>query len=522
MKKFFRYMFLISVFCFIFTNVSFAATKVTENSGIKIFISGKQIKFSSTPVTVNGEVLLNVSELVVKLGVPNDSKHLIIDKSKKNLTINNNEDQIKMVTNSTKATVNMISKTLNSAPIVYKTMLYIPVKSTAELLGFKFAWDASAKSAYIQSTDNYNKVKSILEKAFKTTIAKDKYSLVFTSDWYDPADTYDKYISLVKVDRSKKIRVSKYEIEGQEEAPFYSQNYIVNNTQYEYQKPEVAKDGTILENEQMEKTVLTEKDRVGWFLQDDVSQFVISDILYCGLLIEENQKENKIIFKGDVYIPTRAVDVKPEVSKAHTEITVNQSTNLIKKIVRQYNQSESLKSGKTLLNATDTYDYRDFNGDFSGEYNGKAAKELKTALDSTKIKPDNISDNEDKIMSQLASKTMNVFVDGAYENPYEIKTTEGMMFINFKNKKDFDLYNTLSMDAKKIFINKIIQTNYLDYIRTEIVYGMVTYDSYIYGVTAAAFGTVSEKMILTEFDEGSYFTLVMQDKENNTYWDYMD
>lgn len=73
MRKFVRYLLLIAVVAsLIFTNISFAATKVVEDPIVKTFVSGKQVKFNSVPITVNGEILLNAHELLVKLGVPNE------------------------------------------------------------------------------------------------------------------------------------------------------------------------------------------------------------------------------------------------------------------------------------------------------------------------------------------------------------------------------------------------------------------------------------------------------------------
>jgi len=236
MKRILRILLLTMFIISIYTDVSFAANQVIECPSIKIFAGGKQVKFNGVPITINGEILLNANELLVKLGIPNDSKHNItVDKNKKKIVINNGNTSIKMTTNSTKATVDKSSKILNTAPIVYKNKYYIPVKSTVQLLDKKFAWDDEQKSIYIQKVSDYNKVKSILDKAIAATKATDKYivkHLLDSTSYYKDDPTVSKDESVGKVDKDKMIMTINSNNEDSDFGQRTSQHYIFNSYLY--------------------------------------------------------------------------------------------------------------------------------------------------------------------------------------------------------------------------------------------------------------------------------------------------
>ncbi len=362
-----------------FSNVSFAASKVVETPTIKTFVSGKQVKFNTVPISVKGEILISADELLAKLGVPNDSKHIIVGKNKKNLTIDNGKIKIKMTTNSNKATVDKTSKTLNSAPIIYKNKLYIPVKSSTQLLGMKFAWDNIEKSVYIQTVNDYNKVKAILDKAIKTTKKVDKYIVNYSN-----ATSVNKFTSENKIDKNKMIDFSKCESSN-----INIDYYLVNNTLYRYYPLENRE---ILPNEEewVLKSFSKEQCQL-WISQDDVSKFVISDILYCGLNIEDSEKDNTIKLKGNVYLNEGKAYLdmkghKVEPIDAYSEIYINKSNYLITKINHTYSEYQKKASeNKKLYTTTESYTYKDFNGDFSNDFSDKTLDEIKKALKETKI-----------------------------------------------------------------------------------------------------------------------------------------
>ena len=503
-----------------FSYISFAAVKVIESPIIKTFVSGKQVKFNSAIITVNGEILINANELLPKLGVPNDSKHIVVDKSKKNLTIINGKINIKMKINSNKAIVDKSTKVMNSTPIIYKDKFYIPVKSTSQLLGMKFAWDDREKSTYIQTADNYNKVKTIVNKAITTTKARNKYSvdyLITTSK--------DKYTSTNNVDKDKNIMVTKSVFESQILGTFGMNFYLFDNLNYTHYILTEEQKEKLPDEEEWQRSAYSNKQSYVWINQGDVSKFVISDILYCGLTIEDSVKENTIKLKGNVYLQQREefldkIDYNVEPISTYSEIHINKSKNLITKIYNKYSEYQKKPStDKTFYSYEQTYEYKEFNGDFSGDYDDETLDDIKTALKETKIYASEKEAEEAKI-NDLSSGTDKIFIDGAYNNPYEIKTTEGIMFIIIKNENDFKTFNKLSDNSKKLFINKIIQDNYGDYMASETVFGMVTYNSKIYTLMATINKVAFEKLTLNEFKDGSQIIIVVQDKKNNTYSNY--
>lgn len=520
MKKSIVFLTLCIAVILTFSNVSFAASKVVESPIIKTFVSGKQVKFNSVPITVNGEILITADELLVKLGVPNDSKHIIVDKNKKSLTIDNGKIKIKMITNSNKATVDKSSKTLNSAPIIYKNKFYIPVKSATQLLGMKFAWDDIEKSVYIQTVNYYNKVKAILDKAITTTKEVDKYIVDFSG-----ASSLDKVTSVNKVDKNKMIMVSKAETVGHRPEPSNIDYYLVNNTWYQYYPLTEEERELIPDEEEWEKKFPSKTECQGWILQYDVSKFVISDILYCGLTIEDNLKDNTIKLKGNVYLHEdnvliNAIDYKVEPINTYSEICISKSNYLITKINLTYSEYQKKASkNKKLYSSSESYTYKDFNGDFSSDFDDNTLDEIKIALKETKIYL-NEKDAEEAKINDLTLSVDKIFIDGAYKHPYKIKTTEGIMFIVIKNENDFNTFNELSENSKKVFINEIIQNNYGDYLGCETVLGITIYNSKGYTFMETSHEADFEKLTLNEFQSPSKFTIVVQDKKKNTFKDY--
>lgn len=516
MKRFMQILILTVGIITVFTNVSLAASKVEENATIKVFVSGKQVKFNSVPITINGELLLNANELLASLGIPNDSKHIIVDKSKKNLIIKNGKTSIKMTTNSTKVTVDKSSKLLNSAPIVYRNKYYIPVKSTVQLLDKKFAWDYEQKSIYIQKTSDYNKVKSILDKAIATTKATGKYIVDHSHDsvsYYKDDPWTSKHESLGKVDKDKMIMTINGKSEDSHSEPGTRQYYIYNNnlyTKYSYK-------------EKWKKELLSKKDYKEWILNYDVSKFKISDILYCGLTIQENTKENSIILKGDVYLHINKREYDFEPIDTYLEFSINKSNNLISKITHNYNEySNSNYFGRYLYNSKETYEYKDYNGDFIVETPDESKMEFEDPKGKSDINgtPIELSNDEQSKIDALSSSVKKVAVDGAWKHPYNIGITQAIMFIVVKNQSDFDTFTKLSDDAKKVFINQIVQDNYGDYLGCETVYGMIYYNGKVYTDIITGYNTAPENVKLEKNDEGFDITIILQDKKNNTYKEY--
>jgi hypothetical protein len=518
MKRYFGCLLVIMAIVCVFINVSFAAGKIVESPAIKTFISGKQVKFSSAAVTVNGEVLLNYKDLLVKLGIPNDTKHIILDKSKKNLTIVNGKTKIIMTANAAKAKVNNAAKTLNTAPVLYKNQYYIPVKATVQLLGKKYAWDDTEKSIYIQNTSDYNKVKAILDKAVKSTVAVNRY-IVETSLDSSSKSSGDTFISKIKtvskIDKKNMQMTidSKFQdaVSG-DETGFY---YIYNG--YLYSKYSFS--------DKWEKQLLTKEDYEDMIKQFDISEFEITDTLYCGLTIEEKPKENKINLKGNVYLHIKGDKNDIEPVSTYLEISINKSKGLIIGVTHKHTeyQNYSESEDRSLDSSTESYTFRDFNGNFIIEVPDESKMEFEEESEGTgdNYEPVDIGQGEQAKLDGLKSKVEKLPVDGAWANPYNLDITEAIMFIVLKNQDDLDTFMELSDDAKKAFINDIIQDNYGDYLGCETVYGFVVYDSKAYASVTTGYETAAEVIELQDYsDTPAEIDVVKQDKKTNTYETY--
>lgn len=517
MKRILRILLLTMFIISIYTDVSFAANLVVECPSIKIFVSGKQVKFKSVPITINGEILLNANELLVNLGIPDDNKHITVDKNKKKIVINSGNYSIKMTTNSAQATVDKSSKVLNTAPIVYKNKYYIPVKSTVQLLDKKFAWDVEQKSVYIQKVSDYNKVKSTLDKAIAATKATDKYianHLLNTTSYYKDDPSVSKGQSVCKVDKNKMIMTINSYYEDSYFGQRTNQHYIFNS--YLYSK---------YSNEEkwQQKELLSKKDYGEWILNYDVSKFKISDILYCGLTIKENIKENSIILKGPVYLHVNKKEYNFEPVDMYLEFIINKSNNLINKITHNYSEyQDSNYSGRYLYTSKETFEYKEYNGAFIVEIPDESKMEFEDPKGKSdmNVAPFELSNEEESKIGDLSSSINKVAVDGAWKHPYNIDVTQAIMFIVIRNQNDFNTFSNLSDNAQKVFINQIVQDNYGEYIGCETVYGLVYFKGEIYTGIITGYSTAPENVRLEKYDEGFEITIIVQDKKNNSYKNY--
>ncbi|EMS73689.1 copper amine oxidase N-terminal domain-containing protein [Ruminiclostridium cellobioparum] len=363
MKKIIAGLLSALLICLGVNSYSYAAVNIAESANVKVFVGGQRVRFSSNPIAVNGQILLNGKELLVKLGIPNDNKHIQLDKNQKNLIINTGKKQIKMTVDSTRAAVGKSSGVLNAAPVLYKNIYYIPAKSTAQLLDMKYAWDAEQKSVYIQKSSDYNRVKAVLDKAVAASKAAGRYEVEYSKESISDYGDYPvtgKASTVSKVDKEKMIMTIKGN--GRDSAngsdTGISEYYLYNN--YIYSK-NFFKD-------RWEKKLISEQEYRYWILNYDAGSFEISDILYCGLTIQENKKDNTILLKGNAFLHANKEDYEFEPVDTYLEISINKNNHLINRITLTH--SEYLDSdyfGRYLYSSSETYEYRNYNGNFAVE-----------------------------------------------------------------------------------------------------------------------------------------------------------
>lgn len=495
---------------------SYAAGNIAENANVKVFVSGQQVNFSSAPITVNGQILLNGKELLVKLGIPNDNKHIQLDKNQKNLIINTGKKQIKMTVNSTKATVGKSSSVLNAAPVFYKNIYYIPAKSAAQLLDMKYAWDEDEKSVYIQKLNDYNKVKAVLDKAVAASGAANKYIVEYSMESVLDDREYpvtDKVSATGKVDKKKKIMYASGDIDDFSGGNAGTVIYLYDNSAYTRNAGE----------EYWKKNLFTKQEYQEHLSFFDISKFKVSEALYCGLTFQENQNNKAILLKGNVYLHEVEEDIgllDPE--DTYLEISINKSNYLINSIERSFNKYVYIEDIADFhYSVRETLIYKNYNGDFTVEIPDESKMEFEDDDDSQNSGATiTLDKSEQSRINNLSAKAEKIPVDGAWENPYNLDSTEAIMFVIIKNKSDFDTFTGLSEGAKKVFINQIVQDNYGDYIGCQTVYGKVVYNGKAYAGITTGYGKEPESVTLEKYSFGTSVTVVIQDKRNNTYTEY--
>jgi len=136
------------------------------------------------------------------------------------------------------------------------------------------------------------------------------------------------------------------------------------------------------------------------------------------------------------------------------------------------------------------------------------------------VTPFELSNDEESKIGDLSSSINKVAVNGAWKHPYNLDVTQAIMFIVIKNQNDFDTFSNLSDNAKKVFINQIVQDNYGEYIGCESVYGLVYFKGKIYTGIITGYNTASENVKLEKYDQGFDITIIVQDKKNNSYKNY--
>ncbi len=147
------------------TTQSVQTPKPIEVPDIKIIMDGEITKFQKVPLSVSNSTLLPLRELLVKLGVPNDDKHIIYNGTEKSVTVWDGQTKIYLLINQKEAFVDDKPITLNAAPILYQNSTYIPLRFVAEALNRKVIWDGSMKAAFICDIAKYDSLKLLLDKS---------------------------------------------------------------------------------------------------------------------------------------------------------------------------------------------------------------------------------------------------------------------------------------------------------------------------------------------------------------------
>ncbi len=140
-----------------------AESKIVESPDISIIIDTAQLEMKQNPIVVKGNTLLPLRQLLINLGVKNDSKHIKWNPKDKSIYIEKGSRTITLKVDSKTAHVNGQAVSLSAAPLIYKGSTYIPVRFVSQCLNKRVVWHTQTRSVIITDSETYLKVKEILD-----------------------------------------------------------------------------------------------------------------------------------------------------------------------------------------------------------------------------------------------------------------------------------------------------------------------------------------------------------------------
>lgn len=327
------------------TNVTYSSTKIIENSDIRLVIDGKSFDISGIPILINGRTLLPLTDIMPALGIPRDEQHIIWNNSEKSISLIKDSSKILLVINKNKILVNNKEIVTDICPIIYKNRTYIPLSLISNCFERKVVWDSSSKTIAICSLDNYNSIKSTLDKCIASTNALRKYELIqnHNSDY--------EYVDTKETSKTHNFSQQIWDIDkrilsfSSNLYCLYSSGESSSNNYMIY-----AKDGksyTKVDDDpwKHETSIETEKNDM---LINDIGKLFDKSVYYSGLKKTINSETNEIILEGEV------IDI-PEIYKCdrvincHTKIVIDKNNYLIKQytafsnLIHRFNGEDYLK-----------------------------------------------------------------------------------------------------------------------------------------------------------------------------------
>lgn len=285
------------VIALVMQTFAFAAAEILEAPDVKIIIDGKLTKYEMAPVSINGNTLLPLREMLTHLGVPNDDEHIIYNSEDKSITVINGDTRIELFIGRQDAYVNGGKISLNVAPVIYEkySSTYIPLRFAAEALGKKVVWDGTSKSVLICDKEKFDSIRQILDRSNEETEKLESYKLAMDVS----AVTKSEYVSTktsidaeAAVDRTAK-KMSMKMLMSFLGLEFSVDTYYAGNSSY-VQEPFT---GSWYKQTYPQQ----EYDRL-FENQSNVNAMTNSDVLCTGLNQVTADNENEILLKGDVYL----------------------------------------------------------------------------------------------------------------------------------------------------------------------------------------------------------------------------
>jgi hypothetical protein len=341
-----------------------AKSTVKEDKTVKVVIDGVSMKISSAAI-INDSALMLSTEYFTALGIP--SKGLTWDKSKKNLTATKGKTVVKFAINSSTAYLNGKKVNLSVKPITYKGKAYFPADFVANCFDKKMVGYADTNTYFIINNADYTKNQELLNKILisMNSISKLKanshVTLNVSGDGLNIGLVTDSS-SLTDIANKTFISNAKYKqtMLGQE----YETNVkaAIVNGQFCMQT-----DGG-----EWQKQTLDAKDLEETFNFNTIINNI--NVISAAAKITKSTNSDEIVIKLNTntgatistFLATSALTDTKFILQS-TEITVDKTTNYIKKIVLKAGGSTTI-SGKSYNFLVDyKIDYTDINGNFDIE-----------------------------------------------------------------------------------------------------------------------------------------------------------
>lgn len=337
-------------------SISHAAVNVTERPEIKININGQTGSYGNVPILLNNRTLLPLVAILTNLGVEDDGKHILWNKNERSIMVYKDDIKIFLKLDSKTAYINDVAKEIDVAPITYKDRTYIPASFIALSLGKKVTWDGASNMVLIRDESEYNRVKSVLEKADAAMNAVDRYKqrskgdLILTTKGKNEVTT-----RVLNADMDVKNKISYGKMNNTIDGFNSTWELCMTNQSIYFRYSPAMK---------WQPKEMSEADYRREFIFDI---FKSNQMLYTGLMMQEDPDGKEIILSGKVYA-SKYLKTFMELQgisqyvydTAEVQIAIAKDTYRVNSI--HLKLSGKTGSSKFTMEITDTY--TDYNGDF--------------------------------------------------------------------------------------------------------------------------------------------------------------
>ncbi len=331
------------------TTISYSSTKIIESPDIRIVIDGKSFDINSIPILMNGRTLLPLTDVASAFGIPNDKQHIIWDSAEKSISIIKDSSKIIISINKNKALINNKEIKTDVCPIIYKDRTYIPLSLIGNCFERKVVWEGNSKTIAICSSDEYNSIKSIIEKCVASMNALRKYELIQNGnsdyEYMDTGETSKTHSNLYEIwDIDKRILSLSYNdnlvFSSGGSTSFDNMIYTADGKSYTKSGDNPWKLDTSIE---------TQKNDV---FKNDFGKLFDKSIYYSGLRKTVSSGLNDIILEGDVITMSES-DKYDRIINCHTKIVIDINNYFIKQMTAFSNTISRFEGEDYLKHYTD-------------------------------------------------------------------------------------------------------------------------------------------------------------------------